>query len=131
MLTKRKTTYLSNAKEQMMGNQEVIKNFLDLDDERHNFQLFNAGMKFLSAIVNEGTIEFYDISTSKLYWNWFRLEFSHLQGQFIRHLNTVRSTAKHHAILNKMYECNINQFIISEELFASFDNFLKLHTNGK
>lgn len=125
LITRRKKTILSSAQSAIQMNRETVMNMLDLSDLAHNQMVFDYGCEFLNRHAPEGTEDFEFISKSRVYWNWYRNEWSHTQDSFIRMANTFNNLPL--VLARKTYaEHMFFNCVESEAILHSFDNLLKI-----
>lgn len=117
---KKRFTMVVNKQEEIKMNEEVILNLLDFDEVKRASFLFDCGMNVLELHVAPSEIRKH--ADSKIFWNWYKLQFSNCEDYFIR---TSFGSSLPLGLVRLMYESDMLFFAVHcERIQKSFYNYL-------
>ncbi len=119
-----KTTQLKLKNGEMILNKETVKHVLCFDEVEYGSILLEKGCEFLARVYGWYSPEYIRHSRSKLFWNWYRLQFDEVAKSYLRRLSTFRGRVPR-SILAAMFMNDIAFFCVkSNAVKKSFENYL-------
>lgn len=124
-----KKTQISHISDEMILTKETIKTKLELSDFDYNAKFFYSAMTFLERIFPQGTEEYEIHSRSKLFWNWYALQYHASAQSFLSRAATLRHISNMNIkILNGLFQNDMAFFCIhSIHISRAFENYLNVY----
>lgn len=120
----RKTTVLAEKRASMEQAKAIIMQKLDITEEEHfDFVVF-CGLSFLNRIYPTTNKRYIELSCSKDYWTWFKLQFSNVETSFCNRMDKLKNVPM--MMMKQMYAQDVVFFAVqSEAIQQAFKNYLK------